>query len=859
MNLLLDKQFRRSIPKEKEEACLGRVYELVKALELGQEAAFWSKYDGKPMGGAKHVYKFRANKADRIIYVRTNDIPHMKARFPNSIVLLRYTDHDSQGTIAARIDLGSLSGDGIQQAQAYQTDFQFTEQTTEDEVNRYFSTMVSNIICPEQLREYLNSTEDNYDVFLSDEQYQIIERRSLPLVLYGCAGSGKTILSVHLLSLLLASGGKGLYTSVSPKLNKKAETLFHNIESRTPIRHAANECVNFKSLSEWLQGHLKRKPNFLVEYSDFEAIFCDENEYAGKLRDLRALGITPLDAWAEIRGILKGHLSEEWEWNNPIPNSFLADDEIQFFQKNGLIESIDASFKQYRKRNPNVMLLKEVSDLLEHGTVRSESKCQQLRDAAQRIDNHFATFDKGKRMLSWEEYLELDEEYSIYPADTRKRLYELCECYDAWLQKKDYYDDNDLARDYCASQCGPALDYIVVDEVQDLTEMQLYALFSMCRNKERMIFSGDIHQVINPTYFSEDRLKKLYYLKCGRKLTIEVLKKNYRSQNKIVAFANRLSRLRKQRIGSRSYLSEISEESNIEGWRPMLLAPTENNLKSMINRINTLAYAAVIVPDEETYEKLIALLDDKDNGQIYTIQEIKGLEKKYVLCYDLASTHKEAWGNIFSEADIKKNIKYRYYFNSLYVGVTRAQEFLCFFEHDVPSKMGTWMEQFTEKIERFDIGKLFLCDVENSGELWYQQAIQDEENLDYRRARLKYNRSQYRDYEFCLLRCDVKELLQQKRDRDALIFAFNNFDGKNYGLFDVIATGTKAEAISHLCKVIVGISQNIPPKSYELLLDAVHGYDGGDKVAEEIMNKVVENTCIILETIPDIIKGGVAK
>jgi DNA helicase-2/ATP-dependent DNA helicase PcrA len=180
-----------------------------------------------------------------------------------------------------------------------------------------------------------------------------------------------------------------------------------------------------------------------------------------------------------------------------------------------------------------------------------------------------------------------------------------------------------------------------------------------------MIFAGDVHQVINPTYFSEERIRKLYYMDCsGQRVTIEALKKNYRSQDKIVDLANDLSGIRKRRIGSRSQLSELSEVSVVEGWNPMQLASTEDNLRQLINTINELPYAAVIVQDENDQGYLASLVNGRESGNIYTIQEIKGLEKKYVVCYNIASLYSTIWKDIFSEKDIRKNAKYRYYFNT---------------------------------------------------------------------------------------------------------------------------------------------------------------------------------------------------
>ena len=124
-----------------------------------------------------------------------------------------------------------------------------------------------------------------------------------------------------------------------------------------------------------------------------------------------------------------------------------------------------------------------------------------------------------------------------------------------------------------------------------------------------MVFAGDIHQVINPTFFSEERIRKLYYSRNRNRSPVHIsfLKKNYRSQDKIVDFANELAEIRKRRIGSRSLQSELSEESAIEGWRPFLLNASESNIKQIVNRVNELPYA---------FELLELIANDTDDTEI---------------------------------------------------------------------------------------------------------------------------------------------------------------------------------------------------------------------------------------------------
>lgn len=56
-------------------------------------------------------------------------------------------------------------------------------------------------------------------------------------------------------------------------------------------------------------------------------------------------------------------------------------------------------------------------------------------------------------------------------------------------------------------------DFIVVDELQDLTEKQIYLLYKLVKNPENVLFSGDFNQTMNATYFNTHRIKSLFTLK----------------------------------------------------------------------------------------------------------------------------------------------------------------------------------------------------------------------------------------------------------------------------------------------------------------------------------------------------------
>ena len=848
--LLIDKQFRKSVPREKRAICEWKIEELVRALDEGEELSFLKINDGKPMKGAKNVYKFRATHADRIIYVHTEDVPHLKDRYPDSIVLLRYADHDEQGSVAARVDLNSLRISEERRKKAYQTDFRFTDETSQRDCDEYFSEMVSNVINISQLKSYISTSEENYDVLLNEEQYEVLNSGAFPLIIYGCAGSGKTVLSTHLIYGFIKSGydSRALYTSLSENLNTHVQKLFANIAKADEPEAYRDYKADFLEVNALFRRKTGANKSEFSDFIRFKELCRTNTEAANKLKRLAKDNIDILAVWSEIRGIIKGHLDENWGWSSPLSRTELQDAGIRFLSHHDLIKAYDSAHKWYVKVNEVEPISEWVERRLEEENLSVGEK-QKILASAKKIDSHFSKFDSSKRMLNLEEYLVLNSEYSVYDKAQRTVIHELCVLYDNWLVENKLYDDNDLARRVIdlidRESCEGEYDFAVLDEVQDLTEMQIYALYKICKNPSYMVFAGDIHQVINPTFFSEERIRKLYYSRNRKRSPVHIsfLKKNYRSQDKIVDFANELAEIRKRRIGSRSLQSELSEESAIEGWRPFLLNASESNIKQIVNRVNELPYAAIVVQDRKHAGMLLEMLDSEYAGNIFTVQEIKGLEKRYVVCIDVASAYSQEWADIFSEKNIRKNMKYRYYFNTLYVAATRAQDGLCFVERSLPESMQDWLLKFADYIDDYDSDRLFLDDDDSAGEHWYQSANKLQENQDYERAILQYKKSQFEDFALQITRCEVKLLLQQGKINDAIKCCTDN---DAFELLELIANDTDDTEMEKFCRGCAAIMVQDSLEGTRTVLNYAENVLRDDSLICKLVRKISETTVYAL-------------
>jgi len=115
-----------------------------------------------------------------------------------------------------------------------------------------------------------------------------------------------------------------------------------------------------------------------------------------------------------------------------------------------------------------------------------------------------------KSWLSREEYLALGVRESIFLAEEREEVYSVFEKYLAFLQDRNLYDSNIVSHHYLAGM-EPRYDFAVVDEVQDLTNVQLYLILKSLRRPQDFILCGDSNQIVHPNFFSWSKVKSFFF------------------------------------------------------------------------------------------------------------------------------------------------------------------------------------------------------------------------------------------------------------------------------------------------------------------------------------------------------------
>ncbi len=288
--------------------------------------------------------------------------------------------------------------------------------------------------------------------------------------------------------------------------------------------------------------------------------------------------------------------------------------------------------------------------------------------------------------LSAEGYNNLGVKQSVFTPEQRPEVYALFEKYLAFLQNEGYYDSNILAHQYLAG-VKPLYDYVIVDEVQDLTNIQLKVILAALKNPVGFVLCGDANQIVHPNFFSWSALKSMFY---GADLDtdiIRILHTNYRNAAGVTHFANTLLRIKNLRFGSIDKESThlIDSVSDKEGVVEFL--EDKPQTKQELNRKteHSTRHAVLVMNNEDKAEARKFF----NTPLVFSIQEAKGLEYENIILVNFISNYEKEFRTIaegiapedlagelvYARARDKENKEldtYKFYINSLYVAMTRA-------------------------------------------------------------------------------------------------------------------------------------------------------------------------------------------
>jgi len=255
-------------------------------------------------------------------------------------------------------------------------------------------------------------------------------------------------------------------------------------------------------------------------------------------------------------------------------------------------------------------------------------------------------------------------------------IYAVALDYFAHLEKNALTDYNIMSRQLLdKADKIPKYSLTILDEVQDYTEVNLNLFYRLSR---KMFCVGDALQMINASYFSFAYLKRLLYEKDLS--SVAELQSNYRNSKHIALIAENLSKLNTKLFGVHRFVLKVESVDNSPDSETVYIDKGDilEQLKSQ-----PFSNYTVVVSSKKEKEKL---RQKYPAPEILTVAEIKGLERDTIILYDLVSSNHHRWKR-FARVGVNRktadeNSVYRYDFNLLYVGVSRAKTRLYVQERD---------------------------------------------------------------------------------------------------------------------------------------------------------------------------------
>jgi hypothetical protein len=304
--------------------------------------------------------------------------------------------------------------------------------------------------------------------------------------------------------------------------------------------------------------------------------------------------------------------------------------------------------------------------------------------------------EKGPH-LGEDEYLALGVRQSIFIGEERRAVYRLFERWLAHLREHGLFDANVAAWER-RGLATERYDFLVIDEVQDITPVELRLALATLRDKAAFLLCGDSNQIVHPNLFSWARVKSLFHgdgAHRGALERIHVLSANYRNTRAVTALANRLLLVKQRRFGSvdreSNYLVECAsgEEGRVE-----VLADSPGVRAELERRTRRSARTAVVVLRDEDKPAAHSAFS---TPLLFSVREAKGLEYENVILFNLVSgaarEYRECAAGVeasdlggeleYARARDKSDKSldaYKFYVNALYVAMTRAVKSLVMVE-----------------------------------------------------------------------------------------------------------------------------------------------------------------------------------
>jgi tRNA A37 threonylcarbamoyladenosine biosynthesis protein TsaE len=336
--------------------------------------------------------------------------------------------------------------------------------------------------------------------------------------------------------------------------------------------------------------------------------------------------------------------------------------------------------------------------------------------------------------LSRQDYLALGVKQSLFPVNSRNTVYGVFDKYLAFMLQNNFYDGNIVSQQYL-KKVQPKYDFVVVDEVQDITNTQLMLILKTLHQSGEFILCGDANQIVHPNFFSWSQVKSLFFNKNNLNTPVQALRiltANYRNSPLITDVANRILKLKHARFGSVDKESNFLVQSIGEQAGQLQLLADNKTVRQQLdsNTARSTKFAVLVMhPEQKAQAEHIF-----STPLVFSIQEAKGLEYDSIILFNFVHHEQQIFNDIakgvqasdldidelkFSRAKSKtdKSLEtYKFYINALYVAVTRSVSNLYIVESELKHPLMSLLD-----LSRFT-GDLNLKKQESSLEEWQQEA-----------------------------------------------------------------------------------------------------------------------------------------
>jgi hypothetical protein len=306
---------------------------------------------------------------------------------------------------------------------------------------------------------------------------------------------------------------------------------------------------------------------------------------------------------------------------------------------------------------------------------------------------------QAEGVLDRDAYLALGVRQSIFAVDERESIYTLFVKYREWLAANGLYDISLVAHAW-RGLASPCWDFVVIDEVQDLTNAQLALVLGCLAKPGQFLLCGDSNQIVHPNFFSWTAVKQLFWRDpaLAERQRLSVLHANYRNARTVVRVANDLLKIKQARFGS------VDRESNYlidavtaDAGEVRLLAANEALARELDAAARASTEVAVIVLRDE--DKIAARKLFR-TPLLFSVHEAKGLEYPTVVLWNIVGGERRAYATLcegVTAADLATDVLdyrrakdredrsleiHKFYVNALYVALTRAVTRIVWAESD---------------------------------------------------------------------------------------------------------------------------------------------------------------------------------